>query len=141
MSRESILPLTMTVRDAMDTNIVSVDAEMAALDAVRLMVEKNVWSVVVTRNGKFVGLMTERDFLRRCVKPGLDAAETPVEKLMSSPLLTIAADAPLGDAMRNMTEKDIRRLYVVQQGRIIGRITQTGLMRKTLEVFLALSTL
>lgn len=131
----------MAVKHAMDTNIVSVDAKTAALDAIRLMVEKNVWSLVITRNGKFVGVMTERDFLRRCVKPGLDATKTPVEILMSSPLLTIEADAPLGDAMRTMTEKDVRRLYVVQQGRIIGRITQTGLMHKTLEVFLALSTL
>lgn len=125
----------------MDDKIVRVDVKTSAKDAIRTMIQDDVWSVVVTKDGKYVGVMTERDFLRRCIIPGLDPDKTPVEKVMSSPLITIKSDAPLGEALKLMAVKNVRRLYVTEDGKIVGRVTQTGLMRKTLEIFLALSSI
>jgi CBS domain-containing protein len=60
---------------------------------------------------------------------------------MSSPIETISPDASLGEAMAKMVEKNIRRLFVVEQGKIIGRVTQTELFENTLNVMMTLSSL
>ena len=65
---------------------------------------------------------------------------TTCREIMSSPLITIAPDATLGEAWSLMTEKEVRRLYVIEGGKIIGRVTQTGLFNKMLELVLALSS-
>lgn len=125
----------------MDTNIVTVPKGTMAKDALQKMIEHGVWSIVVTDGDQMVGVMTERDFLRRCILKGLNPEKTPVEELMSSPLITIDADAPIGEALQTMVAKNVRRLYVKDSGKIIGRITQTGLTQKTLDIFVALSSL
>lgn len=130
--------LTMTVKDAMDRKIVTADGKTSAFDALNLMIKNKVWSVVVTEKGKYVGIVTERDIIRRCIARGLDCKTVPVEKLMSSPLLTIEAHRSPGDAMQMMMDKGVRRLFVTENGKIIGRITNVELMEKTLEVFKAL---
>ncbi len=134
-------PLTVRVKDAMDTKLVKIEKDRPAIEALNLMMDNGVWSVLVTDKGVIVGVMTERDFIRRCVMKGYDPSKTPVEKLMSSPLITIESDRPLGEALQLMTTNGVRRLYVTEGGKIIGRITQTELAEKTLEVFVALSSL
>jgi CBS domain-containing protein len=64
-----------------------------------------------------------------------------VGEIMSSPIETISPDASLGEAMAKMVEKNIRRLFVVEQGKIIGRVTQTELFENTLNVMMTLSSL
>ncbi|MFQ5762969.1 MAG: cyclic nucleotide-binding/CBS domain-containing protein, partial [Candidatus Bathyarchaeia archaeon] len=130
--------LRVKVMDAMDKQLIFVDAKTPAIDAVKLMVEKSVWSVLVKKSGKVVGIITERDYLRRCLAKGLDGKTIPAEKIMSSPLITIKPDAALGDALAMMTQKGVRRLYIMENNEVIGRITQRDLMQKTLEVFLEL---
>ena len=63
-----------------------------------------------------------------------------VEEIMSSPIITIAPDRRAGEALQTMIEKNVRRLYVVEGGKIIGRVTQTGLSRKLLDVMIALAS-
>lgn len=126
------------VRDALDTRIVTFDENTPALDVVKAMVEKNVWSVVITKGGLPYGLMTERDFIRRCIVPGLDPSKTPVGKLASAPLITIDPDAPLGEALRTMVSKHVRRLFVIEGGKVVGRVTHSSLLEKTLDTFEAL---
>jgi CBS domain-containing protein len=135
------MSVTVTVRNAMDTNLLSVSATTPAKDALKKMVESDAWSILVKSNGEFVGVMTERDYIRRCVLKGLDPAKTPIGKVMSSPLLTIEADRPLGEALREMMRHKVRRLYVTDKGKIVGRLTQTELMEKTFDVFVALQSL
>lgn len=125
----------------MEATLVSVKPSTPAIDAVKKMVDKDMWSILVTSNGEYVGVMTERDYLRRVILAGLDPKKTPVSKVMSSPLITIEAERPLGEALRQMALKKVRRLYVTDKGKIVGRITQTRLMEKTLDVFLALQSL
>jgi predicted transcriptional regulator len=62
-----------------------------------------------------------------------------VESVMSSPLITIEPEASLGEAMLVMEEKKVRRLFVVEKGKITGRVTQTGALGQMLDVMMALS--
>jgi CBS domain-containing protein len=72
---------------------------------------------------------------------GLDLNKVRLKDIMSCPLITIGPDASFGEAWRLMVEKNIRRVYVVEEGKIIGRVTRTGLFQKLLDAVLALASL
>lgn len=134
------MPITLRVRDVMDKNVVELDEKATVMDAIKAMLDNNVWSLVVTRSKLPVGVVTERDIIRRCLAKGR-SLNTHVGDIMSSPIETISPEAPLGEAMARMAEKGIRRLFVVEQGKIIGRVTQTELFENTLNVMMTLSSL
>ncbi|MFQ5998333.1 MAG: cyclic nucleotide-binding/CBS domain-containing protein, partial [Candidatus Bathyarchaeia archaeon] len=131
--------LTTTVKEVMEKDLAPVDENTSAAQAVKTMVDKKVWSIVVTSKGLPVGVMTERDCIRRCIARDLDHKTTPVSKLMSSPLITVLPDTRVGEALSLMVKKQIRRLYVVDDGKVVGRVTQTGVLSNTMEMFKSLS--
>ncbi|MCS6770333.1 MAG: CBS domain-containing protein [Candidatus Caldarchaeum sp.] len=124
----------------MDRKVVELDENATILDAVKKMIDNDVWSLVITRNKLPVGVVTERDVIRRCIAKGC-ALTMRVGEIMSSPIEVITPEASLGEAMAKMAEKNIRRLFVVEGGKIIGRVTQTELFENTLNVMMTLSAL
>lgn len=135
------MSVSVRVRDAMDTNVVYVDSDKNCMNAINEMLRNKVWSVVVTKEELPVGVVTERDIIRRVVSKSMNVNKVSLEEIMSSPLITIAPDEPISRAMEMMAMNDIRRVYVVEKGKIIGRVTQTGVFRYLLDVLLALSNL
>lgn len=135
------MSITLKVKDLMEKNVVLVDAAVTVSDAIKEMLKFGVWSVVVTRRGLPEGVVTERDLIRRCIAKGLVPDRMPIERIMSSPLITIGSDATIREAMSLMVEKDIRRLFVVEDGKIVGRLTQGHLFESTLEVLSSISSL
>lgn len=135
------MPVTLKARDVMDTNVHFIDEERSVMEALNTMLEKNVWSLVVNRHGLPIGVVTERDILRRAVSKGYDIKKMKVKEVATSPLITVSPDTPLGEVLRIMVEKAVRRVYVVEGGKIIGRVTQTGGMEQTLNVLLTLASL
>jgi CBS domain-containing protein len=133
--------ITLKVKDLMEKNVVNVDSGSTVADAIKAMLKGNVWSVVVVKGGLPEGVVTERDLIRRCFAKGLVPDRLPVEKIMSSPLITIGPDATIMEAMSLMVEKDVRRLFVVEDGKIVGRVTQGHLFESTLDVMSSLSSL
>jgi CBS domain-containing protein len=122
----------------MDMNVVRVDENSAVSEAIKKMLTSEVWSVLVERDQLPVGVLTERDIIRRAVAKGFVLEREKVGSIMTSPLVTVGPDASIGEAMELMAEKDIRRLFVVENGKIIGRITQTALFDHNLNIMLAL---
>jgi len=135
------MPLTLKVRDVMENNVVVVDGNLPAKEALNKMLKNGVWSVVVSINDLPIGVVTERDLLRRVIAKGRNIDKVLLKDVMSSPLITIDPDAPFGEAWKLMTEKGVRRLYVIEKGKIIGRVTQTGLFKKLLDAVLTLSSI
>ena len=134
------MPFALKARDVMDTKVVYVDKGISMGEVMKRMVENGVWSVVVTDKGLPTGVVTDRDFIRRCLVKGcINPLATPAGDIMSSPLITCSPEEPAGNVWKIMVEKQIRRVYVVEEGEIIGRVTQTGLFQKMLEAFLALA--
>ncbi|RLF11515.1 MAG: signal transduction protein [Thermoprotei archaeon] len=131
------MKLPVMVREVMTPTIVSVDASASVKDAANLMLEKGIGSVIVMEGEKPVGIMTERDILKRVVVKGLDPATTKVKDVMSSPLVTVKADTYIVDASRIMAEKNIRRLLVVEDSKAVGIVTEKDLLR-ALNSYLAL---
>lgn len=132
------MKVTYAVRSIMTKDIVTVGSTATVNEAMNLMVEKNIGSVVVTKGGKMVGILTERDVLKKCCTPD-QCTVMKAGDVMSSPLITIRGDAAIGQAADLMAEKNLRRLLVTEAGKIRGIITERDVMRAALDVFKTLS--
>ncbi|MFQ6080489.1 MAG: cyclic nucleotide-binding/CBS domain-containing protein [Candidatus Bathyarchaeia archaeon] len=135
------MPITTTVRDVMTKDLISVKTTDPAIAAIEAMTKNNIGSVVVTEDGKPVGILTERDIMKKVCPEKLCTSAVTAGQVMSKPLITIEADARLGEAAMLMTEKDIRRLLVTDKGKVVGIITQKDIMRGTLETFMVLASI
>ena len=129
-----------TVRNSIDTRMAFVDASKTIIDGVQEMLRNQTWSFVVTKGSLPVGVVTDRDIIRRCLGKGMDPNRTPVERIMSSPLITIGPDQPLAEALDLMAKNNIKRVYVVEGGKIIGKVTQTEAFRRLLNLVMGLQS-
>ena len=132
------MQVTYAVRNIMTKEIVSVEATASVNEAMNLMAQKNIGSVLVTKDREMIGILTERDVLKKCC-PDNQCSTMKAGDIMSSPLITIDGDAAIGEAADLMAEKGVRRLLVTLDGRIQGIITERDVMRATLDVFKTLA--
>ena len=122
------LPLkNILVKDVMTKSVISVDSSATANDAAKKMEESEIGAMVVFENNTPVGIITDRDF---AVKIAAHAypIDTPVRRLMSSPLITITSDSSSWDAIDLMNSRKIRKLLVVDDEQIAGIVTITDLV-------------
>jgi CBS domain-containing protein len=117
------------VKDLMTKNVVSIDLRKSISDAATLMREKKIGSLVVTDEIIPIGMVTERDFVRRAVANKL-LSDTAISEIMSKPLVTIDPNASLEEAARLMLEKKIRRLLVMQDTKMAGIIVASDFIRQ-----------
>lgn len=110
-------------------NLVDVDEESSVLEAAGQMVKEGRGSVIVTRAGKRVGILTERDLLRKVVARGLDARSTKVKEVMTSPPVSIDHSRPLREAIDLMNRKGVRRMLITEDGKIVGIFTMRDILK------------
>jgi CBS domain-containing protein len=113
--------------------IYSVPPEAPVLDAIKAMAERGVGALVVMKNDKLLGVVSERDYARKVILKGRSSSETPVSQIMSFPVLTVRADQSVNECMRIMTEKRVRHLPVVEGDRVVGVLSIGDLVRAVLE--------
>jgi CBS domain-containing protein len=136
--RRCVMAVTYAVRNIMTEDIVSVQTSVSLKEAMGVMLEKNIGSVVVQSGKEMVGILTERDVLKKfCFDT--QCGNLQVGNVMSTPLITVDGAAAIGEAADLMAEKKIRRLLVTEEGAIKGLITERDVMRATLDVFKKLS--
>jgi CBS domain-containing protein len=111
----------------------SVDAEEPVLVAIQIMADKHIGALPVTRDGELVGVVSERDYARKVILLSRSSAETPVWQIMSSPVVTVTPDDDVRQCMELMTDKRIRHLPVVAEGRMVGMISIGDLVRAVIE--------
>lgn len=131
---------TVRVRAAMNKKMITLDKGLSVKSAIKLMVKKNVGSIVVTadpRNNP-VGILTERDILKSIAYRGIRPETTKIEEIMSTPILSVEQDVTLGDAAQIMIKKNIRRLLVKQDDKYVGLITQRDLQKLMTDTIRAL---
>jgi CBS domain-containing protein len=107
---------------------VTVDRDTDARTAAALMRDKNIGSLFVTRNKEIIGIITDTDMVRRVVAVGLDASKTPVEQIMSAPILGIEESKTLLDANDLMAKSHLRHLGVTRNGKLVGMISVRDLV-------------
>jgi CBS domain-containing protein len=115
------------IRDVMKTDVVAVDEETSVQDAAKLMGERHLGSVVVTKNGKPLSIFTERDLLSKVIVEGCDLGTAKVGDHASKPLITIAPDFDLREAARIMADMKVKRLLVMENEELVGIFTAADL--------------
>ena len=111
------------VRDLMTVDVPLTTLNTPVSDAARLMRASDRDSLIVFDLGRAIGIVTERDIIRKITAEGLDAMRVHVSQIVSSPLITIHPDRPAREAAALMLEKKIRHLPVVKENRLLGIIT------------------
>jgi CBS domain-containing protein len=109
--------------------IITIDENATVLDASKSIVQNNRGSIVVTRKGESVGILTERDILKRVVAKSLDPAKTQVKDVMTASPLTIDKDRPLREAVDLMNRRGMRRMLVTEKGKIVGVFTLRDIVK------------
>ena len=119
--------------DSKGREIISIHSDASVLDAIKLMAERAVGSLLVMDGDKLVGIVTERDYARKVIIKGRASESTPVGEIMTSEVRTAAMDQTVNDCMQVMTKKKIRHLPVVDGGRVIGMISIGDLVQAIIE--------
>jgi CBS domain-containing protein len=116
------LVIPLKAENVMTTEVAVMNESESVKKAVDVMAQEGVNAVIVTVEGKAVGIVTERDILKRIVAEDKDARKTKLKRIMSSPLVTIEPSTDLEEAARLMFEKKMKNLPVVHENRLIGLI-------------------
>ncbi len=109
--------------DRKGRHIISVKPEDSVLDAIRLMAEKGIGSLVVMEDQELLGIMSERDYARKVIIKGRSSESTAVSEIMTVNVITTSSSETVNDCMGVMTEKKIRHLPVVEDNVVIGMIS------------------
>lgn len=120
--------MSQKLRKIMVDKVVTVDPSATVKKAVELMNLHDIGCLVVVHCEKPVGILTERDMLKRVIHKSRDPARTKVVAVMSKPLVTASPSMRAGDAAKLMLEKNVKKLPVVENGRLVGLVSITDLL-------------
>jgi CBS domain-containing protein len=120
--------MTTLVQDIMKKVVLSIDASMAVIDAAKMMDDASVGAIVVIQENIAVGIITERDIVKRVVAKG-KPSQMNVKEVMSPNLVVINPNNTILDLAQLMKERQIHRVPVVKDDRLIGMVTSFDLVR------------
>jgi CBS domain-containing protein len=125
-----------TVNNIIQNNfksIFSVSPETSVLDALQIMMDKNISALLVMDGSKLKGIFTERDYARKIILVGKSSKSTKIKEVMSEKLVTIELGTSLDHCMQIMTERRIRHLPIIENGLVIGIISIGDLVKFVIE--------
>ena len=117
------------VKDLMSTEVATIGSEQTMALAATLMADDGVSSLVVVNGGEVIGIITEKDFLDRVVAKGRSPLDIKVREVMSSPVVSVTPDLTVIEAGKVVEDRRVKRLPVIEKGKLVGIVTQTDLLR------------
>ena len=117
------------VRNIMTKEIVTIDEGETALEAARIMSQKGISSLIVVKDAIPKGIITERDFVKKICAKQLEISQVKISNIMSRIRTVADPDTPIEVAVQRMANRGIRRLPIMQEGKVVGIITVTDLAR------------
>ena len=112
----------MKVKDLMSTNISVVDINTPVSEVAKTMKTQNIGSVPVCKNGKVVGILTDRDIVIREIAEGKNTMVSKAEDVMTKEVSTVSSSSDIHEAAKLMSDRQIRRLPVVDNGNLVGML-------------------
>jgi len=113
----------------MVSKVITTKRDSTVEEAVKLMNEHEIGCLIVTENNKPIGIITERDLLKRILAKTQDLKKIRVEEVMSTPLISVEPNVEIGDASRLMFQKNIKKMPIVKKGKLLGLVTLTDILR------------
>jgi len=126
---ENNFTMSLKVKDVMVANIITIEAASTAKKAAELMDKHDIGCLIVVSYGNPVGIVTERDMLRRVLLQRRDLGKTKIGSIMSAPLIASSPQTDIRDAVRLMNERRIKKLPVIEEGQLVGLVSLTDVMR------------
>jgi CBS domain-containing protein len=117
------------ILDEKGGQVFRIDAGASVFEAVERMVAENIGSLLVTDGGKVVGIVTERDYLRRVALEGRGDRDTAVREIMSTPLIVVTPETTVDECMAVMTDRRVRHLPVLDEGEVVGLVSIGDLVK------------
>ena len=122
------MKLVQHLLDAKGDEVISIAPDASVFDAIKLMADKGVGSLVVMKGGDIRGIVTERDYARKVIIKGRSSESTSVSEIMTADVVTTTTDQTVNQCMALMTENRIRHLPVVADARVVGMISMRDLV-------------
>jgi CBS domain-containing protein len=122
-------PLSLKVEDVMVRDVVTIDENSTVREAADVMNKFEIGCLIAVKKGKAVGIITERDLLKRVVAEARDVNKTKVKAVMSSPLVVVEPGMDLEEAVKLMFQMKIKKLPVVEEKRLVGLVSLTDIAR------------
>jgi CBS domain-containing protein len=108
---------------AKPARVVSVRPEMTVLDAIKVLASEDVGAAIVMTGNRLAGILSERDYTRKVILQGRSSNTTRVEEIMTSNVVCVSPRTKARECMALMTEKQIRHLPVLDEGRVVGMVS------------------
>lgn len=121
-----------TVKQLLDDkgrDVWTIEANLSVYDAVKLMADKGIGALVVVKDAKPVGMITERDYARKVILRGKTSQEALVSEIMTTPVLCVRLSQSVEECMAVMTEKRVRHLPVIENDELIGIVSIGDLVK------------
>ena len=120
----------MKVKDVMIEEVLTIDSRTLVMKAVKMMNENDIGCLIVTRRGKAIGIVTERDLLARIIAKSKNPKETKIDEIMTKPLISGHPDMDFEEATKLMFKMNIKKLPVLEsEGKLAGLVTLTDVAR------------
>lgn len=127
--KSNLKAMSLKVQEIMIKDVITLGTKATVSEAVRLMNEHNIGCVVIIQNGEAIGIITERDMLKRVLIETRDPETTKVSQIMTAPLVVGNPEMDIQEAVRLMAAEKIRKLPITEDGKLVGMITLTDLAR------------
>jgi CBS domain-containing protein len=121
------------VREAMVTEPASLDVTASAQEAGELLARPEVRAIFVCRDAQLVGVVTRKTLVREVVAAGREPATTPLGEIAEEPYLALEGEMPLEEAFWALEERDLERVPVVEDGRLVGVLSRVVIQRRLVE--------
>jgi CBS domain-containing protein len=121
--------VSLRVEDVMTMDVITIDENVSVKEAAEIMSQHEMGCLIAVRKGRAIGIITERDLLKRVIVEDKNAKKTKVGEVMSSPLEVVAAGTDLEEALRLMFQKKIKKLPFVYKNRLLGLVSLTDIAR------------
>ena len=131
----------MIVSEIMNTDVKTIGKDATIQEAAALMSEHSIGSLIVVVDSRVIGIITERDILKKVVAEGKDSSDTKVKDAMTEEVIMIRPETEIEDAAEIMMEKKIKKLPVVSQNSLIGIVTATDLCAASPKIIESLGSL
>ncbi len=128
------MEVKMSVKEIMTRNVATIDIKSDVQQLSKKMLDLDIGSVIITDKKLPVGIVTERDIVRKIVSRNLKANDISIKELMTTPLITIPSTEDVSDAMHRMVKMQIRRLPVVENAKLVGIVTDIDLIAVSAEM-------
>jgi signal-transduction protein with cAMP-binding, CBS, and nucleotidyltransferase domain len=124
----------LAVRDVMTRTVVTATPDMSAAEAGKQMVENRVGNIIIVKDEGPIGIVTESDMVAKVIARNVKPGSIKLEQLMSKPLITTTSSDDIHDAVLMMAQKKIRRLPVIDDGALVGIITDADVIQASSEI-------